>query len=218
MNRLLILGSGTFALETLDIAELAGELDPAGFVNSLERPPRGAQHGGLPLYWADALPFGPGECLLVAGIVSPLRHAFVAQMEARGYRFVTVRHPAATISPRAVLAAGCVVNAGVVVSSFSVIGPHTILNRGCLIGHHNRIGACCTVGPGANLAGGVELGAGVFVGVGAVVSDHLCIGAGATVAAGAVVTKPVAAGSFVVGAPARALRSGALLEAQHDER
>jgi len=50
------------------------------------------------------------------------------------------------------------------------------------------------------------------------VSDHLCIGAGATVAAGAVVTKPVAAGSFVVGAPARALRSGALLEAQHDER
>ena len=204
---LLILGSGTFALETLDIAETAGGFTPVGFVNSLERPAPGARHGGLPVFWIDDVPFRPEDCSLVAGIVSTRRRELIEVMQARGYRFTSVIHPSAVISRCATIGDGCVINAGVVVSQNASVDAHVILNRGSLIGHDNRIGPFCTVGPGANIAGAVEIGPGAYIGVGAIIRDHLIIGAGAIVGAGAVVVKPVPANALVVGFPARVTKT-----------
>lgn len=190
---LLILGAGSFALETLDIAESAGIFQPLGFLVNLEPPAPGARHAGLPVYWADDLRLTPQECFLAAGIVSTRRRAFVEQMLARGFRFVSIVHQSAVISPRAHLGAGCVVHAGVIVSTNTVIEDHVILNRGSLIGHDNHLGAFTTLGPGANVAGAVEIGQGAYVGVGAVVRDHLEVGEGAVVGAGAVVVESVPA-------------------------
>lgn len=205
---LLILGSGTYALETLDIAELAGGFEPLGFVNSLERPAPGARHAGLPVFWIDDVPFGPEECYLVAGIVSTQRRGFIETMEARCYRFVSVIHPAAIISRRSTIGDGCVINAGVVVSQNTAVDAHVILNRGALIGHDNRVGRFCTIGPGANIAGVNEIGAGAYIGAGAVILDHLSVGSEAVVGAGAVVLKPVPANCLVVGFPARVIKTG----------
>ena len=204
---LLILGSGTFALETLDIAETAGGFKPVGFVNSLERLKPGARHAGLPVFWVDDIPFQPEDCHLVAGIVSTRRRELVEMMQARGYRFVSVIHPAAVISSRSTIGDGCVINAGVVVSQNTTVDAHVILNRGSLVGHDNRIGSFCTVGPGANIAGAVEIGHGAYIGVGAIIRDHLRVGAGSIVGAGAVVVKPVPANALVVGFPARVAKS-----------
>jgi sugar O-acyltransferase (sialic acid O-acetyltransferase NeuD family) len=205
---LLILGSGTFAVEALDIAETAGGFQPLGFVNSLDRPPAGASHAGLPLFWIDDIPFKPDDCELVAGIVSTQRRGFIETMAGRGFRFVSVIHPSAVVSRRSRVGAGCILNAGVVVSPNTVIEDHVILNRGSLVGHDNRIMKYCTLGPGANLAGGVEVGTGTFIGVGAVIRDHLHIGTGAVVGAGAVVTRPVGANVMVAGLSARVARTG----------
>ena len=200
---LLILGSSTFALETLDIAEAAGGFIPVGFVNSVERPTPDARHAGLPVFWVDDVPFRPEACSLVAGIVSTRRRELIETMQSRGYRFLSVIHPSAVISRRSTIADGCVINAGVVVSQNTTVDAHVILNRGALIGHDNRIGPFCTIGPGANIAGAVEIGPGAYIGVGAIIRDHLIIGAGAIVGAGAVVVKPVPANALVVGFPAR---------------
>lgn len=205
---LLILGAGSFAMETLDIAEAAGGFEPLGFVNSLEHPEPGTTHAGLPVFFIDDVPVAPDACVLAAGIVSTTRRSFVETMLARGYRFASVVHPSASISPRATVKDGCIVNAGVVVSSNTVIESHVVLNRGCLVGHDNHIGPYCTIGPGANLAGAVEIGAGAYIGLGAVIRDHLSIGAEAVVGAGAVVVSPVAANVLVAGVPARVVRSG----------
>lgn len=200
---LLILGSGSFATEVLDIAEATGVFEPAGFVNSLVRPAPGAWHESLPVYWIDDVPLGPGECLLVAGIVDVARRGFIETMQARGYEFARVVHPAAVVSTRAALHEGCVVHAGTVVSANSEIGPHVIVNRGATIGHDNQIGPYCTIGPGATLAGAVSVGEQTLIGAGAVVRDHLAIGARAVVGAGAVVVSPVPDGATVIGVPAR---------------
>jgi sugar O-acyltransferase (sialic acid O-acetyltransferase NeuD family) len=210
MRPLIILGSGTFAMETLDIAETAGGFAPLGFINSVERPAPGARHASLPVFWVDDVPYGPDDCWLVAGIVSTGRRGLIETMETRGYRFASVVHPMASVSRRSTIGDGCVVNAGVVVSQSTAIDAHVVLNRGCLIGHDNQIGRFCTIGPGANIAGGNRLGAGVYVGAGVVILDHLSVGAEAVVGAGAVVVKPVPANAMAVGIPARVVKTGVM--------
>jgi sugar O-acyltransferase (sialic acid O-acetyltransferase NeuD family) len=205
---LLILGAGSFALETLDIAESASGFEPLGFVNSLEQPPPGTTHAGLTVFGVDQVPYKPEDCFLANGMVSTKRRGFIETMSARGYRFISIIHPSAVISRRARIGDGCVIHAGVIVASNTTIEPHVVLNRGCLIGHDNLTRSFCTIGPGANVAGGVEIGAGAYIGVGAVIRDHLAIGEGSVVGAGAVVVKPVPANVLVTGLPARVVQTG----------
>jgi acetyltransferase EpsM len=207
--KLLILGAGTFAVEVLEMVESRGDLEAAGFLTNLERPAPDARHCGLPVYSADAPPFGPDECVLVSGIVSTKRRAFIEEMVARGYRFVSAVHRGAIVSPRASIGAGCAIGAGVVIGAHTRLGDHIVVNRGALVGHDNTIGAFTTIGPGANLAGALALGDGCYVGVGAVIRDHLTIGSGAVVGAGAVVVSDVPSGVVVTGVPARVTKTAA---------
>jgi sugar O-acyltransferase (sialic acid O-acetyltransferase NeuD family) len=202
---LLILGAGSFAIETLEIAELAGGFRPAGFVVS-DVPAPGATHAGLPVYHEGAIPSALNEALVVAGIVSTRRRGFIERVGRRGFSFATLRHPTAVISPRASISAGAVIAAGVIVASSTRIGAHALLNRGANIGHDNELGDYVTVSPGATLAGAITVGAGTYIGVGAVIRDHLAIGEGAVVAAGAVVVKPVEPRVLVGGCPAVVMR------------
>jgi sugar O-acyltransferase (sialic acid O-acetyltransferase NeuD family) len=205
---LLFLGDGPFAVEALDIAEAAGGFEPLGFVNSLKPPISGSRLEGLPVFWIDEIPFGLGDCHVVCAITTTRRRPFVETIRDRGYKFTSLIHPAASVSKRARVQDGCILNAGVVVGSNSDIGEDTIVNRGALIGHNNLTGKCCTIGPGANLAGNVEIGAGTFVGMGAVIRERVKIGKDAVVSAGAVVLRNVGDNDMVAGIPARTIRSG----------
>ena len=201
---LLILGAGTFAVETLEIAELAGGFRPAGFVVSEAR--SSPEHAGLPVFEESGIPDSLRNAVVVAGIVSTRRRSFIERLARRGYAFAALRHPSAVISPRATVDDGAVIGAGVIVASNTHIGPHVLLNRGANIGHDNRIAAFVTISPGATLAGAIEVGAGAYIGVGAVIRDHITIGEGAVVAAGAVVVKPVEPHVLVAGCPATVIR------------
>lgn len=203
---MVILGAGSMAVEVLDIVEAGSEYGVAGF--AVDRGDAPAELEGRPVYRADALPFGPADCLLVGAMVSNKRRAFLEEMAGRGYRFATVVHPTAQISKRARIGAGCVIHPGVIVASNTVIGDHVLVNRGALIGHDNRIESYTTIGPGANLAGALEIGPGAYLGVGCIVRDHLKIGRGAVVAAGAVVVKDVAAHTLCGGVPAKVMQTG----------
>ncbi len=206
--RLLILGCGTFAVQTLEIAEEAGGFAPAGFINSFESPADGTELEGLPVFGIETLPFGPGEALVVSGAVSNRRRAAIEILRQRGYGFATLFHPTAYISRRATLCPGVVVNSGVQLSIYVELGGHVIVNRAASIGHHTRIGAFTTVGPGATIAGSVTIGEGAYVGAGCVLREGSVIGAGAIVGAGAVVVKPVPAHTLVVGVPANVVKTG----------
>jgi sugar O-acyltransferase (sialic acid O-acetyltransferase NeuD family) len=204
---LLILGAGSFAIEVLEAAELAGAR-VAGFVVSDDLAPPTLRHAGLPVFVESAVPFAPHEVSLAGGIVTTRRRAFVERMAARGFTFLTVVHPSAIVSPRARLDEGAFVGAGVIVASHTRVGAHVLLNRGANVGHDNEVEPFVTIGPGAVLAGSVRVGAGAYVAVGAVIRDHLDIGAGAVVAAGAVVVKTIAPHALVAGVPAAVVREG----------
>jgi sugar O-acyltransferase (sialic acid O-acetyltransferase NeuD family) len=204
---LLILGAGTFAIETLEAAELAGGFRPLGFVVS-DTAAVPALHAGLPVYHSDAIPAECRGARMIGGIVTNRRRPFIEGLEARGWQFTSVVHPRAIVSPRAVIEEGAFVGAGAIVASHAHIGRHVLLNRGSNIGHDVRLHPFVTVSPGATLAGAVQVGAGAYIGVGAAIRDHLSIGAGAVIAAGAVVVKPVDSNVMVAGCPAVVMKRG----------
>ena len=206
--RLLILGCGTFAVQTLEIAELAGGCTPAGFINSFAVPAEGAQLEGLPVFGIDALPFGPDDAIVVSGAVSNRRRAAIEVLCVRGYKFATLVHPTAYVSRRATLRDGVVVNSGVQLSTYVELGAHVIVNRSATIGHDTRVGAFSTVGPAAAIGGAVLIGEGAYIGLGSILREHSSVGAGAVVGAGALVVKPVAAHTLVTGVPANVVRTG----------
>ncbi len=120
-----------------------------------------------------------------------------------GYRFATLVHPSAWVSPSAVLGQGAQVMAGAIIQVGVVIGDNVIINTGAIVDHDSAVGGHAHICPGVVLSGGVEVGVGAHVGVGARVIQGLGIGSNALVAAGAVVIRDVTDGATVQGIPAR---------------
>jgi sugar O-acyltransferase (sialic acid O-acetyltransferase NeuD family) len=129
------------------------------------------------------------------------------ELEAAGAAFVTVVHPAASVSRYAVLGAGTVVMAGAVVQVDASVGPACIINTGATVDHDCELASAVHVAPGANLSGGVTVGKCSWIGVGAAVRQGIAIGSGVLIGAGAVVIRPVPDNQTLVGNPARLIRA-----------
>jgi sugar O-acyltransferase (sialic acid O-acetyltransferase NeuD family) len=115
-------------------------------------------------------------------------------------------HPAATVSPSAVLGAGTVVFAAAVVNASAVLARGVIVNSGAIVEHDCVLEDAVHVSPGAVLAGGVIVRARGWIGAGATVLPGVTIGADAVVGAGAVCLTDVPPRATVVGNPARAIK------------
>ena len=201
--RVILVGAGRFAEETTDIAVMAG-VEVAGWIEGLDAG-RARVSPAPPIIWVDDQQSFEPALPIVPAIGSVARRALVERLVAEGRRLASLVHPSAVIAPSAVIEAGCVIFPNVVVGARSRIGAGTIVNRGALVGHHTEIGAHSFLGPGANVAGAIHIGEQVYVGLAAVVRDGLTVGARAVIGAGAVAVGDVAAGTTVVGIPARPL-------------
>jgi sugar O-acyltransferase (sialic acid O-acetyltransferase NeuD family) len=120
--------------------------------------------------------------------------------------FATLVHPASSVSARARLGRGVVVNYLVLIDGGVSIGDHVYLSTGCTVGHGTIIEDHVIVSPGAAVLGSVHLGRSCYIGARAVIRQHLSIGEQALVGMGAVVVRNVAAASTVVGNPARPMK------------
>lgn len=207
-RRVLILGSGVFAEEVADLVADCPDLELAGFVENLDRERCHDTLEGLPIHWLDDVATLAETHLAVFGIGTTRRWLFVEQAAGLGFRFATVVHPAAHISPTTSVGEGAVVGPGVCVGARTTIGRHVFLNRGCLIGHHTTVEDYVTVSPGAVVSGLCRVGAAAYVAAGAVVIDRVSVGERSVVGAGAVVTSDVPERVQVVGVPARIVKEG----------
>lgn len=205
-QKVLILGTRTFAEEVADLVRETPGLELAGFVENLDSDRCRNQLDGLPIHWVDECRTLAIDHQALCGIGSTHRERFVREATERGLSFLTLQHPTAHVSLTTKLGTGCVISAGVIIAAKSSLGEHVIVNRGGLIGHHTTIGNMSTIGPGANIAGNCRIGDGVYVAMSAVVLNGLTIGDGSVIAAGAVVTKDVAPHTQVMGVPARVVQ------------
>jgi UDP-perosamine 4-acetyltransferase len=121
-----------------------------------------------------------------------------------GYAFLSVIHPAATVSPGCTLGRGVQALARCVIQPGALVGDNAVVNTGAIVEHDVEIASHAFVGPGAVICGDAKVGRGAFIGAGAVVLPALRIGENAVVGAGATVVDEVPDGAVVVGTPARA--------------
>jgi acetyltransferase EpsM len=147
-----------------------------------------------------------GSTFVVACGPNDLRRCVMDMLAGRAASFGSVVHPAAIVSPSAVIAGGAMLLAGAIVGPQAELGRGTIVNHGASVDHHCRLGDYANISPGARLGGCVTAGAGLFVGLNATILPGLRLGDDVVIGAGAVVTRDVAAGSTMVGVPARPLR------------
>ena len=173
------------------------------------RPVQSQLLDSVPLVNADSIPAELLAMPFLVPLFSPGNRRTAAEEAGRsGLKTpFTLIDPTAIVPRHMSLGVGSYVNAGCVLGGSVAIGAFGFLNRGAIIGHHVRLGEFVSIGPGAVIGGSVTIGAGVLVGTGATVLPEIVIGENAIVGAGAVVTRNVAAGTTVVGNPARSIAS-----------
>lgn len=152
------------------------------------------------------------DALVAAGIGSPqVRQAVMTKVAYAGLGFATLVHPRVERSKWIEIGVGAVICAGNILTVNIRIGCQVQINLDCTVGHDVIMGDYTTLAPGVHVSGWVHFGQRVYVGTGAAIINGterapLLIGDDAIIGAGAVVTKSVAAGSTVVGVPARPIQ------------
>lgn len=195
---------GGFA-EIIELAEECGKR----IVGIIDPHLRGTQ-AGYPVLGADTDAAAirarfPGVPVFV-GLDDPeRRRRLVDGYLQAGYAFADLVHPGARLSRTAELGCGVMVQYGAHLSANVRVGDHVRVNVCANVMHDVTVGAYSTIAPNAVVLGRVRIGAGCYIGAHATILPDLEVGEGSVVGAHANVTKPVGAGSVVVGNPARPL-------------
>lgn len=156
--------------------------------------------------FASALGVDKHVCIAIASGV--VRQRLAERCAADGILAFEVVADNASILDENEIGPGAILCGFVQITSNARIGRHFHANIYSYVAHDCVVGDYVTLAPGAKVNGNVVLEDHVYVGTGAIVkqgtSDRpTVIGRGAVIGMGAVVTKSVAAGSTVVGNPAR---------------
>lgn len=101
---------------------------------------------------------------------------------------------------------GCIMTAGVILTTGITIGDFVIVNLATTVGHDAHIADFTSIMPQCSISGNVKLGAGCFLGSGTRILQGLTLGDNSIVGAGAVVTKSFAANSKLIGIPAERIQ------------
>lgn len=209
MKRLALIGGGGFAKEIAEVAELCG-YSVVGCVDDATSIRVPVPHwGGLGVLDQRRAEFD--EVALAIGAVD--RNGF--ERRARIISMLDQQeliHPI-LVSPKAILAKGVTLGAGVfiahgaVVSVDAHIGRHVVLNSNAIVGHDAVVGEQSIVAPGAFIGGDAQIGRRVLVGPGAQVLQGLSVGDRSIVSVGTVVLRSLPSASTTVPQRDRVLTS-----------
>jgi sugar O-acyltransferase (sialic acid O-acetyltransferase NeuD family) len=209
MKPVLIVGAGGHAKVLAD-ALLASGRQVLGFVESSAKDGHQAEVlPGLLVLGTDEvlLSYAPAEVELVNGLggidCGGLRRRVQAKLEADGWYFSGVCHPAAQVSPFAFVSAGVQLLACCIVQAGARLGVGSIINTAAVVEHDSTLEEYVHVAPRAVLCGNTYVGCNSHIGAGAIVRQGLILGANTLVGAGAVVVKDFDGQGTLIGVPAR---------------
>lgn len=194
-NKIWIYGASGHGKVIYDCLMACGH-ENIGFVDD---DPKKVEINGLMIHKTDSI--NPDDEQIIIGVGdSHIRRRLV---ESHLFKYHTVMHPTATLSPFSSVGEGSVLFHHCIIQSGTIIGRHCIVNTAASIDHDCEIGDYVHISPNATLCGGVTIGEGTHIGAGAIVIPGVKIGKWAVIGAGAVVTSDIPDKVVVVGIPAR---------------
>ena len=207
MNKLIIVGAGGFARETLQCAlqskdnnvnwVISGFIsDDLDVLNGIECSYKilGKVHGWQPK--AD-------ERFVIAIGSTVDKKRIATELAVKGAIFVNVIHKSVTIFPNAKLGCGVILCPNVFVSDNAVIYDHVAINHSSGIGHDAQVGAYTTISSFCDITGNVKVGESVFFGSSVSTIPKINIANDSYVCAGSVVMNNLKPHSRVMGVPAK---------------
>ena len=207
--QLVVYGAGGHAREICWLAESCPE---AGVVVAMvddDPAQHGAEVNGIRVFGLEeARRLFPSARMSIA-IGSPRHRAeAAARAAAAGFAFASLIHPRSERSRWIEMGEGVVICAGSILTTNIRIGRQVHINLACTVSHDVVLGDFVTLAPGVNIAGRVRVGDRAHIGTNACIingepNSPIVIGEDAVIGAAAFVTRSVAAGTTVVGVPAR---------------
>jgi sugar O-acyltransferase (sialic acid O-acetyltransferase NeuD family) len=206
MTELLIFPCNGNAIEAADCLGSAFKL--VGFVD--DNPGKRGMHAtGVKVFDRKAfLDFPNAKVLAVPGSPTSYkqRREIIQNLGIEPGRFATVMHPAASVSPNAVIGRNVLIMAGTVVTATAVVKDHACILPNSVVHHDSIIGEYTLVGSGVVIAGYVTIHSHCYISSGSSVKNGVQIGARALVGMGSVVIRDVPEDAVVAGIPAKQIR------------
>ncbi len=207
MKDIAIYGAGGFGRETALMIRQINDANPTWNIKGFfdDGMVKGSRVDGLTVLGGltDA---GAFTASMVVAVADPkTRKKIVSKLPDRKMEFPSLIHPNAQMGSAEfnTIGQGCIITAGVVLTTHVTLNKFCIVNLTSTIGHDVTIGAYSTIMPGCSISGNVTIGEGCLLGTGSRTLQNITIGNHSIIGAGAVVTKDIGAGKTVVGVPAR---------------
>lgn len=208
MKDIAIFGVGGFGREVLALIKDINKMEPTwnivGFFDDGYE--KGIMVNGYPnLGKTEDLNHWATPISLAVSIGSPvIKKKILDRITNPLVEYPTLIHPSVWIGDKEFVEVGkgCILCAGVMITTNVQIKDFVILNLQCTVGHDTVIKDYAAAMPSVNISGEVTIGEGVFVGTGAKISNRIEIGEYTIIGAGAVVAKALPARCTAVGVPA----------------
>lgn len=167
-KKLIIIGSGGHGRSLAESVLLGDQFELSGFVDdswpqnkAVWSYPVLGDTSELSQYRAIA------EWAIVAIGNNKLRSKMLNQLSGAGFQLATVIHPAAIVSPSAMVGIGTAIMAGAIIGTEAELGVGVIVNSGANVDHHCKVGDFGHLGVNACMAGGSILEEGAWIQAGA---------------------------------------------------
>ncbi len=203
MKDLVIIGAGGFGRETALMVDQMYAWNLVGFYDDY------VQQGTLVdgsnvLGNISLLNESKHAIAVVIAIADPLiRQRIVVSLTNKNIYFPALIHPTALSGHASnVIGNGCIITAGVILTTGITLCDFVIVNLATTIGHDVVISEFTSIMPQCSISGNVRLGNRCFIGSGSRILQGITIGDDSVVGAGAVVTKSFATNSKLIGIPA----------------
>ena len=210
MNRLIIIGNGTYArmmkryIGLTDFGEAAAYAVESACIQE-------DQLDGLPVISLESLQkkFSCDEVSLVMGIgykkMGNIRKRIFLKCKSMGYQFENYIHPTAIIEKNVVMGEGNNILEGVILEESVLLGDANLLFGGSMIAHETMVGDYNTLSVKAVVAGSTVIRNNCFIGAAATIKDHIVLNDYVFIGAAAYVRKSMEEYSVVVPSDSRIL-------------